>query len=113
MDEALLDMSGHPAGLSPEESRLAGDYVHVLDLVSRAAQALEAGSFTHLSEKAQDLSGAAQALAVSAAQAVQAEPSVRTSSVIAAVTARGWRLPAVQALHPGPYGTARPLESDA
>lgn len=108
VDDVLLDGDGHPIGLSPEESRLASDYVYFLDLVSRTALALEHGEWSHLAEKAEDLSRATDALAVSATRADASTPSTRAGSVLAAVTARGWQLQAVQKLHPGPYGAARP-----
>ncbi|MEU1824185.1 hypothetical protein ABZ502_17380 [Streptomyces abikoensis] len=106
--DTLMDDDGHPVGLSPEESRLAADYLAFLDLVSRSARALERGQWTHLQEKAEDLARAAETLAVSAARAGSAATPARTGSVIASITAKGWEHPVVQHLHPGPYGAARP-----
>ncbi|WP_372412568.1 hypothetical protein [Streptomyces luteireticuli] len=110
MDELPLDENGHPVGLTPQESRLASDYTYALDVLSRAARAFEHGQWTHVGEKAEELSQAAQALAASAVKAAEVTPCARTSSVLAAVIARGWRVEAVQRLHPGPY--AQPREDD-
>ncbi|WP_424892188.1 hypothetical protein [Streptomyces sp. XH2] len=110
MDELQLDADGHPLGLTGEESRLTSDYLQVLDLVSRAAQALERGQWTFLKEKAEDLSQAAADLAGSAAKAAEDVTTPRTGSVLAAVTARGWEHRVVRGLHPGPY--AQPRDDD-
>ncbi|MFI0742818.1 hypothetical protein ACH4PU_32755 [Streptomyces sp. NPDC021100] len=102
MDDAALDLDGHPAGLSTSEYQLAGVYTQAMSIISRCVLALESGDLRNLSEKAADLALAARELGEAAERA--AANGARPSSVLAAVTARGWQNRAVQQLHPGPYG---------
>jgi hypothetical protein len=89
--------------LTHTEERLAGQYVRVLDFVSRCAQAIDEGNWHYLREKASQLADAAEQLDTVATQAwtaTQAGQRPRRDHVRAAVADWGRHYRAGRLLHP-------------
>ena len=97
-------MPAEPTGLTDAEERLAEQYVRVLDFVSRCAQAIDAGNWHYLRDKAGQLESAAGQLARVAGQTWQeidaGKPRPRTEAVRAAVAQAGHHYRAGRLLHP-------------
>jgi hypothetical protein len=90
--------------LTPSEVRLAGQYVRVLDFVSRCAQAVDHGDWFYLSDKASRLEDAARGLQAVAGETWQeigaGTPRPRKAAVGAAVAHYGRHYRAARLLHP-------------
>jgi hypothetical protein len=93
-----------PGRLTDAEVRLAEQYVSVLDFVSRCAQAIDAGDWFYLHDKAGQLEDAAGRLAKIAGETWQeisaGKPRPRTEAVRAAVAWFGRHYRAARLLHP-------------
>jgi hypothetical protein len=97
--------------VTPVEGRLAQAYTETMDFVSRCAQAIAAGDWDYLADKAGDLRNRVEQLETTAAAAAAAKvPSARADAVLAEVVSRGGSYRAVKALHATalPPGTHRP-----
>src|SRR6266536_5222962 len=97
-------MATEPRGLTDAEEYLAEQYVRVLDFVSRCAQAIDAGNWHYLRDKAGQLEYAADRLAQVAGETWKeidaGGPRPRTDAVRAAVAQSGRHYRAVRLLHP-------------
>jgi hypothetical protein len=100
-------MGAHPTQpdrLTDAEVRLAEQYVSVLDFVSRCAQAIDAGDWFYLHDKAGQLEDAAGRLARITGETWQAiragKPRPRTEAIRAAVAWFGRYYRATRLLHP-------------
>jgi hypothetical protein len=98
-----------PPRISDAEVRLAEQYVSVLDFVSRCAQAVDAGNWHCLREKARQLEYAAERLTDIATETWKeidaGGPRPRTEAVRAAVAYFGRHYRAARLLHPAePHG---------
>jgi hypothetical protein len=93
-----------PGRLTDAEVRLAEQYVSVLDFVSRCAQAIDAGDWFYLHDKAGQLEDAAGRLAKLTGETWQeiraGKPRPRTEAMRAAVTYFGRHYRAARLLHP-------------
>jgi hypothetical protein len=93
-----------PGRLTDAEVRLAEQYVSVLDFVSRCAQAIDAGNWHYLRDKARQLEYAAERLTDIAAETWKeidaGGPWPRTEAVRAAVAHYGRHYRAARLLHP-------------
>jgi hypothetical protein len=92
--------SSQRGGLTTAETRLAEQYVSVLDYVSRCAQAIEHGDWFYLSDKAAALAREAERLAAIARDAYDAARRPRAQAVGAAVAWFGRHSRAARLLHP-------------
>src|SRR6266545_3706759 len=94
----------HPRRLSDVKVRLAEAYVSVLDFVSRCAQAIDAGNWQYLRDKARQLEYAAERLTDIATETWKeidaGGPWPRTEAVRAAVAHYGRHYRAARLLHP-------------
>jgi hypothetical protein len=92
--------------LTDAEIRVAEQYVRVLDLVSRCAQAIDGGNWAYLADKARQLRDAAEGLRWVAAETIEqvraGSPRPRTASIRAAVARWGSGYRAGRLLHPEP-----------
>jgi hypothetical protein len=92
-------------GLTSNELRLVGEYVWVLDFVSRCALGVERADWFYLYDKASQLQRAAGQLAEVAHQAYQASTQgPRPEAVGAAVAYHGRHYRAGRLLHPQQRG---------
>ena len=93
-----------PGRLTDVEVRLAEQYVSVLDFVSRCAQAIDAGDWFYLYDKAGQLEDAAGRLARITGETWQeiraGKPLPRTEAIRAAVAYFGRHCRAARLLHP-------------
>ena len=93
-----------PGRLTDAEVRLAEQYMSVLDFVSRCAQAIDAGNWHYLYDKAGQLEDAAGRLAKITGETWQeiraGKPPPRTEAVRAAVAWFGRHYRAARLLHP-------------
>jgi len=87
-------------GLTTTETRLAEQYVSVLDYVSRCAQAIDHGDWFYLHDKAGHLADQAQRLSAIAREAYDAPRRPRVQAVRAAVAWFGRHYRAGRLLHP-------------
>jgi hypothetical protein len=90
-------------GLTATEERLVERYAAVLDYLSRCAQAIDAGNWHYLNDKARQLLGATQKLAAAANDAEQAahrRRPPRREEVRVAVAYSGHHYRAGRLLHP-------------
>ena len=87
-------------GLTTAETRLAEQYVSVLDYISRCAMAIDRGDWFYLHDKAGALAVEAERLAVIAREAYQAQRRPRAQAVRAAVPWFGRHYRAARLLHP-------------
>jgi hypothetical protein len=87
-------------GLTTTETRLAEQYVSVLDYVSRCAQAIDGGDWFYLYDKAGALADEAARLAAIAREAYDAPRRPRAQAVRAAVAWFGRHYRAARLLHP-------------
>jgi hypothetical protein len=87
-------------GLTTAETRLAEQYVSVLDYISRCAMAIERGDWFYLHDKAGALAVEAERLAVIAREAHQAPRRPRAQAVGVAVAWFGRHYRAARLLHP-------------
>ncbi len=96
--------STQPPRLTDAEVRLAEQYVSVLDFVSRCAQAIDAGDWFYLHDKAGQLEEAAGRLAKITGETWQAiragKPRPSTEAIRAAVAWFGRHYRAARLLHP-------------
>jgi len=96
--------STQPGRLTDVEVRLAEQYVSVLDFVSRCAQAIDAGDWFYLYDKAGQLEDAAGRLARITGETWQeiraGKPRPRTEAIRAAVAWFGRHYRAARLLHP-------------
>jgi hypothetical protein len=100
-------MGAHPTRprrLTDAEVRLAEQYVSVLDFVSRCAQAIDAGNWHYLRDKARQLEYAAERLTDIATEAWKeidaGGPRPHTEAVRSAVAHFGRHYRAARLLHP-------------
>jgi hypothetical protein len=93
-----------PGRLSDTEVRLAEQYVSMLDFVSRCAQAIDAGNWHYLRDKARQLEYAAERLTDIATETWNeidaGGPRPRTEAMRAAVAWFGRHYRAARLLHP-------------
>ena len=89
------------SGLTTTETRLAEQYVSVLDYVSRCALGIDRGDWFYLYDKASTLADQAARLAAIAHEAYQAPRRPRAAAVRAAVAWFGRHYRAARLLHPG------------
>jgi hypothetical protein len=92
--------SSHRRGLTTAETRLAEQYVSVLDYISRCAQAIEHGDWFYLHDKAGTLAEEAERLAAIAREAYDSPRRPRVQAVRAAVAWFGRHYRAARLLHP-------------
>jgi hypothetical protein len=87
-------------GLTTTETRLAEQYVSVLDYVSRCALGIDRREWFYLYDKASTLADEAERLAAIAHEASQAPRRPRAAAVGAAVAWFGRHYRAARLLHP-------------
>jgi hypothetical protein len=87
-------------GLTTTETRLAEQYVSVLDYVSRCALGIDRGDWFYLYDKAADLATAAQRLSEIAHEAYRTPRRPRVAAVQRAVAWFGRHYRAARLLHP-------------
>jgi hypothetical protein len=92
--------SSQRGGLTTAETRLAEQYVSVLDYVSRCAQAIDGGDWFYLHDKAGTLAVEAERLAAVAREAYEGTRRPRAQAVRAAVAWFGRYYRAARLLHP-------------
>ncbi len=95
-----MPASSQRGGLTTTETRLAEQYVSVLDYVSRCAQAIERGDWFYLHDKAGALADEAERLAAIAREAHAGPRRPRAPAVRAAVAWFGRHYRAARLLHP-------------
>jgi hypothetical protein len=92
------------SGLTTTETRLAEQYVSVLDYISRCAQAIEHGDWYYLADKTGSLAFQAERLAKVTGEIEQAGRQgrrwPRAAVVRVAVAHHGRHYPAARLLHP-------------
>jgi hypothetical protein len=102
--------SSQRRGLTTTETRLAEQYVSVLDYISRCAQAIEHGDWFYLHDKAGTLAVEAERLAAVAREAYEGTRLPRAQAVRPAVAWFGRHYRAARLLHPlepHPQGSER------